>query len=100
MTYKKLLENIYYMAYHHKELHNGIMNDLLLEDWHRSKSRGSYDAYAAIVQMIEHYDTMGKTEYKKVFKMKNELPYFLNKEKQRNMKNFREYLDSLKKDVN
>lgn len=80
------------MATHHKDLHHGIMNDLLAEDWVRNKSRGSYDAYAAIVQMIDSYDTIGATDYKKVFKMKEELPYFLNKEKQKNMQAMREFL--------
>lgn len=92
MTYKKLLQNIYYMAYHHKESNNLRMNDLLRDDVDRAKCKGSYDSYAVIVQMIEMYDTIGKCDYKKTFKMKNSLPYFLNKEKQKNMAKMREYL--------
>lgn len=77
MTYKKLLENIYYAALHHEELTNSIKNDLLQEDWVRQKAEGSMNAYAHIKQMIVQYDSIGATDYKKVFKMENLKPHFL-----------------------
>lgn len=77
MKYKKLLENIYFAAYHHKELNWLLKNDLLRDDLERKKAEGSFNAYSFIVQMIEHHDTIGQTDYKKVFKMKNPKPYFM-----------------------
>lgn len=85
MTYKKLLSNIYYKAVYHRDLHSHIMNDLLRDDLERKKSLGYFDAYSAIIQMIDYYDTIGSVDYKKVYKMKEELPYFLNFKKQKNM---------------
>lgn len=62
------------MAVHHKQLNKSIMNDLLRPDWERKYARGLFDAYAYVVQMIEHNDTIGIADYKKVFKMKEKFP--------------------------
>lgn len=74
MKPKKLLENIYYAAKHHQERSGMIKDDLLRDDLERCKARGSYDAYAHIVQMITHNDTIGIADYKKVFKMEETFP--------------------------
>lgn len=73
-NYKKLLENIYFAALHHKELNGHLMRDLMRDDYERRVSRAHYDAYAYIVQMVVHSATIGKTDYKKVFKMEDKLP--------------------------
>jgi len=93
MTYKKLLQNIYYTALHHEELNRMLENDLLRGDYIREKAKGSADAYAYIKQMITHYDTIGNTDYKKVFDMPEPLPYFLNLDTQKAMDNLRKLLD-------
>jgi hypothetical protein len=93
MTYKKLLKNIYYAALHHEELNRGLYNDLLRDDLSRNKAQGAADAYAFIKQMITHYDTIGQSDYKKVFDMKEPLPYFLNLDTQKAMDNLRKLLD-------
>lgn len=80
MTHKKLLQNIYKAARHHEELNRGIKNNLLNEDWVQQKAEGSADAYAYMAQMILYPDTIGATDYDKVFKTKTILPWFLNEE--------------------
>ena len=73
-NYKKLLTNIYFLAKHHKELNGLLMNDLMRDDLERRHSRGLFDAYAYIVQMVEHSQSIGTVNYKKVFKMEGKLP--------------------------
>ena len=70
MTNKKRLNNIYYMALHHKKLNQGLKNDMLRDEYYRRYSEGLYDAYAYVVQMIEHSDTIGTADYKNIYKMK------------------------------
>ena len=77
MNNQKLLENIYYAARHHKELNQLLMNDLLRDDLERERSKGLYDAYSYIVQMLVHNDTIGTVDYKKVYKMDETFPRYL-----------------------
>ena len=74
-NYKKLLTNIYFLAKHHRDLNQSLMNDLSRDDLLRSNSTGCFDAYDYIVQMCERSDLIGKVDYKKVHKMKGKLPY-------------------------
>ena len=74
-NYKKLLENIYFAARHHKELNDGLARNLQRDERQRAIDNARYEAYAYIVQMVNHSDTIGKVDYKKVHKMKGELPY-------------------------
>lgn len=77
MNNQKLLENIYYAARHHKELNQFLMNDLLRDDYQRFRSRGMFDAYSYVVQMMEHNTTIGSVDYKEVFKMDDTFPRYL-----------------------
>lgn len=77
MNNQKLLENIYYAALSHRDLHQGLMNDLLRGDLERERSKGLYDAYSYIVQMIVHNDTIGIVDYKEVYKMDETFPKYL-----------------------
>ena len=77
MNNQKLLENIYYAARHHKELNQLLMNDLLCDDLERFRSRGMFDAYSFIVQMMEHNTTIGSVDYKEVFNMDETFPRYL-----------------------
>lgn len=77
MNNQKLLENIYYAARHHKELNQLLMNDLHCDDLERFRSRGMFDAYSFIVQMMEHNTTIGSVDYKEVFNMDETLPRYL-----------------------
>jgi hypothetical protein len=77
MNNQKLLENIYYAALNHRDLHQRLMNDLHRDDLERERSRGLYDAYSYIVQMIIHNDTIGTVDYKKVYKMEETFPRYL-----------------------
>ena len=52
-----------------------LMNDLSRDDVLREKALGAFDAYGYIVQMVEHNDSIGRVNYKKVHKMPGELPY-------------------------
>lgn len=79
MKNQKLLENIYYAALNHKNLNQLLMNDLHRDDLERFKSRGMFDAYSFIVQMIVHNDTIGSVDYKKVFDMEETFPKYLKK---------------------
>lgn len=76
MNNKKLLENIYYAARHHKELNQLLMTDLQRDDLERFRCRGMFDAYSYIVQMIEHSTTIGSVDYKEVFKMDDTFPRY------------------------
>ena len=73
-NYKKLLTNIYYASKYFKESNNLMMNDLMRDDIERKHSKGQFDAYSYIVQMIEYSDTIGSVDYKKTFKMNCNLP--------------------------
>lgn len=77
MNNQKLLENIYYAARHHKELNQLLMNDLLRDDLERFRSRGMFDAYSFIVQMMVHNTTIGCVDYKEVFNMDETFPRYL-----------------------
>ena len=77
MNNQKLLENIYYAARHHKELNQLLMNDLHCDDLERLRSRGMFDAYSFIVQMMEHNTTIGSVDYKEVFNMDETFPRYL-----------------------
>lgn len=77
MNNQKLLENIYYAARNHKELNQLLMNDLHRDDLERFRSRGMFDAYSFIVQMIVHNDTIGSVDYKEVFNMDETFPRYL-----------------------
>ena len=74
-NYKKLLTNIYFLAKHHRDLNERLMNDLSRDDELRAKELGSFNAYGYIVQMVNHSDSLGQTDYKKIHKMVGELPY-------------------------
>ena len=50
------------------------MNDLSRSDELRASDEGRFNAYAYVVQMIRYSETIGKTDYKKVHKMKEEFP--------------------------
>ena len=73
-NYKKLLENIYYMALHHRDLNERLSNDLSRDDIQRACDRSCYEAYAHVVQMVTHSDTIGSVDYKKVHKMEQPFP--------------------------
>lgn len=77
MSNQKLLENIYYVARHHKELNQLLMNDINRDDLERFRSRGMFDAYSYIVQMMEHNTTIGSVDYKEVFNMDETFPRYL-----------------------
>jgi hypothetical protein len=74
MTHKKLLENIYFAALHHKNEALFRANDLLRDDLERAKDKGLYDAYSFIVLMVQHSDRVGIADYKKIFKMTEKFP--------------------------
>jgi hypothetical protein len=74
MTKKKLLENIYFAALHLKNLNNSLANDLLRDDIERARAKGAREAYAYIVLMILHSQSIGSADYKKVFDMKENCP--------------------------
>ena len=72
MTNKKLLNNIYYTALYHKELNEGLKIDIMRDEYDRRYSEGLYEAYAHVVQMVEHPDDIGIVDYKNIHKMKKE----------------------------
>ena len=47
-----------------------LANDMLRDEYHRRYSEGLQDAYAYVVQMFEHSDTIGTVDYKNIHKMK------------------------------
>lgn len=71
---EKLLENIYYMALHHAKLNESLKNDLTRDDTQRAKDEGYYNAYSYVVLMIQKSESLGKTDYKKVYKMTENFP--------------------------
>jgi len=74
MTKKKLLENIYFAALHLKKLNTLLANDLLRDDVSRARAEGALEAYGYIELMILRNDSIGSTDYKKVFDMKENCP--------------------------
>jgi hypothetical protein len=58
------------MALRHKELNEGLKNDIMRDEYYRRYSEGLCDACAYVVQMFDHSDTIGITDYKNIFKMK------------------------------
>ncbi len=77
MDHKELLINIYKAADYLGARAQYDANDLLAPDWARQKSQGNADAYAAIKQMVIHYDTMGSVDYFKVHGINKDLPNIL-----------------------
>ena len=73
-TYKKLLQNIYFAAKYHAESNRARSNDLSRSTETRARDLGLADAYEYIVQFVEHNDTIGQADYKKVHKMKEKFP--------------------------
>jgi hypothetical protein len=71
---ERLLKNVYFMALHHAKLNESLMNDLSRDDVQRAKDTGYYSAYSYVVQMIQNSETIGKTDYKKVYKMPENFP--------------------------
>ena len=71
---KKLLKNIFFMAVHHAKLNERLMNDLSRDSEQRAKDAGCYNAYSYVVQMCQYNETIGKTDYKKTYKMTEEFP--------------------------
>lgn len=74
-NYRKLLTNIYFLSKYHKDLNFFIMNDLMRDDREREYARGLFEAYSAIVQMVEQNDSIGRTSYQRIHKMEGTLPY-------------------------
>ena len=74
ITDSKLLKNIFYAALHHRDSARMRKDDLLNDDYLRTRDAALYDAYAYIVQLIEYRDTIGMVNYKKVFDMKEKFP--------------------------
>ena len=72
--HKKLVKDIYFMALHHAKLNERLMNDLSRDAEQRAKDEGYYSAYSYVVQMCQHNETMGKVDYKKVYKMTETFP--------------------------
>ena len=75
---EKLLKNIYFMALYHAQQNEFRMNDLTRDDVQRAKDSGLQDAYAYVVQMIRYSESIGNTDYKKTYKMKEEFPKLYN----------------------
>ena len=43
---------------------------MLRDEYYRRYSEGLHDAYAYVVQMFEHSDTIGTVDYKNLYKIK------------------------------
>ena len=62
------------MSLHHMKLNESLMDNLMRDDVQRARDGGLFDAYAYVVQMIRHNETIGKVDYKKAHKMKEGFP--------------------------
>ena len=74
MTHKKLLQNVYKAAKYHENSNRLRSNDLSRNRSMRSNDLSRAEAYAYIIQMVVHWDTIGSVDYHKVHKIEEDLP--------------------------